>query len=90
VGVTVGLISVLVPVLARPVYVIWHAVGCSIGFIINNLLLVACFYLAFTPVGLLKRALGKRQFEKGFQKQVPTYWKEAPRISDPQRYYNQF
>jgi len=90
VGITVGLISLATPSLARPFYVVWYGIACCIGIVMTNLLLAVFYYLAFTPISLLKHALGKKTFRKGFQKGSPTYWQEAKHAPDRQRYYNQF
>jgi len=60
VGITVGLISLATPSLARPFYVVWYGIACCIGIVMTNLLLAVFYYLAFSPVSLLKRALGKK------------------------------
>src|SRR6266566_2508969 len=70
VGVTVGLIALLRPALARPVYVVWYGIACCIGIVMSNLLLAVFYYLAFAPVGLLKRGLSRKSFRKGFDKGI--------------------
>ncbi len=90
VGVAVGLIALALPTVAKPLYLVWYSIACSIGLVMSNLLLGAFYYFAVAPVGLLKRALSRRTFHKGFQKSAETYWQDARQISDPERYYNQF
>ena len=90
-GVAIGLIALAAPTLARPFYVLWHGIGCGIGIVVSNLILAGFFYLALTPVGLIKRAFAKEKtFQKGFDRKAPTYWKESKPVSNPERYYNQF
>jgi hypothetical protein len=90
IGVGLGLILWVVPQIARPFYVGWHAFACSAGFVMGNLVLAGVYLLLFAPVGLARRAMGRRTFHKGFDKSAPSYWNEEPPPGDPARYYRQF
>jgi hypothetical protein len=89
-GAALGMILWLAPQIARPFYVGWHAVACSVGFVTGNLILAGVHLLLFTPVGLVRRAMGQGTFRKGFDKSAPSYWNDAPSPGDPARYYRQF
>ena len=90
IGAGLGLILLIAPQVARPFYIGWHAVACSAGFVTGNLVLAVVYLLLFTPVGLGKRAMGRRIFRKGFDKSARSYWNDAPPPGDPARYYRQF
>ena len=90
IGVALGLILWVAPQIARPFYVGWHAVACSAGFVMGNVVLASVYLLLFAPVGLARRAMGRRSFHKGFDKSAPSYWNDAPPSRDPTRYYRQF
>ena len=89
-GVGLGVVCWVLPRLARPVYVLWYAVGCVIGMVLSNLLLGLVFYLVITPIGLMLRCLGKDPLERRLDRQAPTYWKDAEKPVDATRYFRQF
>ena len=89
-GAALGLLLWVVPGIARPIYVAWYAVACAMGFVIGNLALAAIFFLLFTPLGLALRLCGRRTFRKEFDREAPTYWRDAPPARKPEAYYRQF
>jgi len=90
VGVAVGLILWAAPAIAKPFYVAWYFIGCCVGIVVTNVLLVATYYLIMTSVGLLMRALGRAPIQKSFDRNAKTYWQDAPPATDAGRYYSQF
>jgi len=90
IGAAVGVICWTVPAVAKPFYVAWYALGCSIGIVVANLVVALIYYLIFTPMGLLLRALGKDPLERRFQPAAKTYWKDVPASTDKARYFQQF
>ena len=53
-------------------------------------MLAAVYLVMFAPVGLLLRAMGRRQLSKGFDRNAPSYWRDGQTTDDPARYYRQF
>src|SRR5437773_7307008 len=60
IGAVAGIIFLVMPTLAKPLYLIWYAAACTVGITLGNVLLLAVFYLFITGIGLLKRALGSQ------------------------------
>ena len=89
-GAGAGLLFHALPAVARPFYVVWYGVACAIGLVVSNLLLAAAFYLMLTPIGLLRRLVGRRAIERGPDASATTYWLPAPPPADPARYLRQF
>lgn len=89
-GFAVGFFSWAFPAIARPFYLVWYGLGGAVGFVMGNTLLSLTYYLLLTPIGLALRLCGRAPLKKGFDKQRASYWAEAPRSQDPQRYYRQF
>ena len=89
-GLSVGLLLLALPQLARPVYVAWYFIACCIGTVVGNLALAIVFFVLVTGLGLLMRALGRRPVRKTFDKRAATYWQDAEQVDDPSRYYRQF
>ena len=90
VGVGLGAVCWLMPRVARPVYVLWYAVGSVIGMVLSNVLLGLVFYLVITPIGVALRCLGKDPLERRLDRQASTYWKDAEKPVDATRYFRQF
>jgi hypothetical protein len=89
-GAALGLILWVVPQFVRSVYVIWYAVACSLGWVMGNAMLAAIYCLMVAPMGLTLRALGRKSFQKGFDRRAPSYWRDAPPAENAERYYRQF
>jgi hypothetical protein len=89
-GVAVGIVLWIVPQIARPFYVVWYFLACCMGLVMGNLLLAGFFYLILTPFALAKRCFARPAIRKSFDRQAPTYWKEAGPPAEPERYFKQF
>ena len=88
VGFVVGVVLWLLPAIAKPFYLVWYFVACCMGIVIGNLLFCIFYYLIFTPIGLMIPSRSK--FKRGFNKEAATYWHDAERPADSNRYYRQF
>lgn len=90
IGFGVGAISRAVPAIAPPFYYIWYALGCTIGMIVTNLIIAAMYYLVFAPIGFILRATGRDPMERKFLPADKSYWKEAEKNTDAERYFRQY
>lgn len=90
IGCALGLILFAIPAIAKPFYVTWYFLACSIGIVVSNVLIVVFYYVAVTGIGLLMRAMGKISFRKGIDKNAKTYWQDVEQTDDPARYYSQY
>ena len=89
-GAGVGSLLWLLPQLARPLYVAWHALAGCVGFVVGNALLAAVYLLLFTPIGLIRRVVAPQSFRKRIDRGAATYWSDARTPVDAARYYRQF
>ncbi len=63
------LISFMLPVLFKPLAIVWFGLAKILSFITSNILLTLMFFLLVTPVGLFRRMLGKDSLKlKTFKK----------------------
>jgi hypothetical protein len=90
IGLGAGVVLWLLPRIAKPFYLVWFFFACCMGIVMGNLLFIVFFYLVFTPLGLALRATGRKAFTKGFDRNTPTYWRDAEKGVDLKRYYRQF
>lgn len=89
-GAGAGVVFWLIPQIAKPFYLVWYFAACCIGIVISNLLIAAFFYLVITPFGLVMRIIGRDPMDRRWDKSKTSYWRDAERITDPQRYWRQF
>jgi hypothetical protein len=90
IGLVVGVVLWLLPIIARPFYIIWYFFGCCVGFVMGNVLFSAFYFLILTPMGLVMRLTGRDPLKRKFDKTTPTYWQDAEKVVDLNRYYRQF
>ncbi|HRE31711.1 MAG TPA: SxtJ family membrane protein [Candidatus Berkiella sp.] len=75
-------IVVLIPTMTKPVwlkaiYHPWMKVGHLLGWINTRIILGIIFFLLITPIGLIRRALGKDSLGLQFDKELKTYRKQV-------------
>jgi hypothetical protein len=88
VGVAAFLVGLPFPTAIRPLYALLMAIALPIGWVLSNILLMIIFYLAFTPLGLVFRLMGRDplRIRKPI---VDSYWIDHPPRTDAASYYRQ-
>jgi len=89
-GAVLGIVGLIVPAVARWIYIPWVLAAFPIGWTISHILLGAVFYLAVTPLGLLMRLLGRDPMQRAFDRSAKSYWIARPENRDGNRYFRQF
>ena len=89
-GALLGIVLWSVPAIAKPFYLLWYGIACSIGMVVSNVLLTTFYFVVVTAFGIVRRTFVKRALVKRPDKNTQTYWRDAAQVSDPQRYYSQF
>ena len=89
IGLAAGLVCMLVPRAARPLYLVWMALGCCIGLVVSNVVLAAIYFLVVTPTGLVLRMLGRDPLRRTIERNQKTYWDDAEKAGDAERYFRQ-
>ena len=90
IGATTAALLYIVPQIARPFYLAWYFLACCIGIVMSNGLLIAFFYLVITPFGLVMRMFGRDPMKRAWEPQKTTYWRDAEKFVNPERYFRQF
>jgi hypothetical protein len=90
IGGALGVLLHLLPQIARPFYLAWYFLACCIGIVVSNALLIAFFYLVITPFGLVMRAFGRDPLKRAWDPDATSYWREAEKSVDQERYFRQF
>ena len=90
IGGAVGLVCLLIPVIARPLYYVWYFLAACIGIVMANLLFALLFYVIFTPLGLIMRLLGRDALNLRWKKNAASHWIDAPAAPPATRYFSQY
>ena len=80
--------------LFRPSQVRWIYLGAAyltypIGFVVSHVVLVALYFLVFTPYGLLLRLFGHDPLKRGFDSKRSSYWEPKTERRLPASYFRQ-
>jgi len=76
VGIAAGLVlpAVLFPKVLTPIYRLWMRVGDALGWINTRIILSLVFYGLFTPIGVIRRVLLKKDpLHLAFEPEAETY-----------------
>jgi Saxitoxin biosynthesis operon protein SxtJ len=68
-----ALISVVAPILLRPLNIIWHRFGLLLSKVLSPVVLGAMFFVVFAPLSWALRLFGKNLLERR-KPDRPTYW----------------
>jgi hypothetical protein len=90
IGFTVGLAAFFVPQPFRPLYVVWYGLACSIGIVVSNVLLALLYFLAFTPYGLVMKAIGRDRLGMKPAPGATTFWQKCGPMPPKASYLRQF
>jgi hypothetical protein len=87
---TVGPLGLVWPQAIRPVFVACMVVTFPVGWVVSRLALAGLYYLAFTPVALLFRLIGRDALARRYRPELQTYWEPKPQPAGAQSYLRQF
>ena len=90
IGGAVGLVCLVVPVIARPLYYIWYAIAAAIGLFMANLIFSIMFFAVFTPLAIVIRLLGRDALNLKWKRSAPSHWQDAPPMRPAGDYFRQF
>lgn len=90
IGAGVGLVSLIVPALAKPFYTLWYGFAGCVGIVMTNLLFMLLFYGLFTPFGLFMRLIKRDALDLKKRAGATSYWKEAPPEKPASHYFRQY
>jgi len=66
--------ALLFPTVLKPAFRGWMKIALFLGYINSRILLSLCFYLMFTPIGLVQRISGRDALELKLDPNAETYW----------------
>ena len=89
-GTLAGVVFWVLPVLAKPFYVVWYFFACCMGVVVGNVLMALVFYVFVFPVGLVMRLFGRRPIQKTPDRNAPSYWLDVKPPADAKSYFHQY
>ena len=88
IGLAVFVVS-LVPVLGRPVYVVWMSLGVLLGRVTSPIVLFVIYALLVVPVGIAFRLRGRDTMKRRRDENADSYWEDYPRAESAASYLRQ-
>ncbi|MGB0721994.1 MAG: SxtJ family membrane protein [Gammaproteobacteria bacterium] len=70
-------LALAAPVVLKPLYKFWMALGAVLGFINTRIILGIAFFLVFLPVGLILKILGKDPMARRLESATQSYRVES-------------
>lgn len=89
-GLVLLLLGAVVPAIGRWICRAWYLLSGAVGFVVSNLILVACFYLVITPLALVRRATGGCPLNLKPGPNDSSWEDHADKTADPASYFRQF
>ena len=84
-----GLLTVSLPKICRPIYYVWYFFGACIGFVVTNTIFIVFFYCCFSLIAVLMR-LTDRDPLRLTRRKTDTYWVPHRQPPSSARYYRQY
>ena len=75
------LFAFVLPSALKPLQKIWMSLALAIGAVMSRVILVALFYLVFTPIGFFLRITGKDLLQLKASSNESSYWKNHTKRS---------
>jgi Saxitoxin biosynthesis operon protein SxtJ len=66
-------VALIFPPVLRPFYRVWMAIGEALGWLNTRILLIALYYIAIVPIGMIIRATGNDPMRRKFERGALTY-----------------
>ena len=83
-----AVIAFVKPEILSRFYQVWMKVGTFIGGIVSKVMMSVLYFLVFTPIAFILRAMGKDMLNKKIDRSAKSYWVE--REKQPESMKNQF
>jgi Saxitoxin biosynthesis operon protein SxtJ len=74
----------------RYVFVGWMWAAYPIGWLISHGLLAMIYYLVLSPIGLIRRAMGRDPLQRELDRDCRTYWQPHTGAKDIGQYFRQY
>ena len=90
IGAVLCILGIVLPVILKPIYMIWMIFATILGWIMTRMILSVLFYLVITPIGLISRLVGKQFLQLRWDKLKGSYWNYSSTKTEKASYERQF
>jgi len=73
-GIFIIILAFLIPILLKPIYILFSYIGFCMGWFITRITLSILFYLILTPIGLISKLFGKHYLDLKFKEDTESCW----------------
>jgi len=88
IGILFEIFGLIIPMILKPLYIIWMTFATILGWIMTRVILTVLFYLIVTPIGLIARIFGAKFLDLSWNKNVNSYWnKREKTVSDLEKQF---
>lgn len=90
VGAAVAAAGLVCPRAIKPGFFLLTLIAFPIGFAVSELALALVFFGVFTPLGLIRRFMGRDPLQRRLDRQAATYWQPKKQPADAASYLRQW
>lgn len=69
-------LAFIMPILLKPIYILWMRLALILGWINTRLILFIIFYLMLAPIGIAMRIFGVDLLDRKIDKNRKSYWQK--------------
>ncbi len=80
ISITFLILAFTLPVLLKPVYILWMKLAFVLGWINTRVILFILFHLLFTPIGLVMRLFKVDPLDRKIEKNKDSYWRKKEKM----------
>ncbi len=88
-GLLMGGMAAFKPSLLKWVFIAASLITFPIGFVVGEILMFTIYLIAFAPMALLFRIIGRDALEKQLDRNAETYWQAKAQPKDAASYFRQ-
>ena len=82
------ILGFFIPMVLKPIYIIWMTFATILGWIMTRVILAVLFYLIVTPIGLIARIFGVKFLDLSWNDDVKSYWNKRDKtVSDIEKQF---
>ncbi len=89
-GLIIFISTLILPKLARIIYVVMVGLAFPVGMVLSFVLMALFYYLILTPTGLVFRLMGRDLLDLKYKKTAESYWVKRRPPQSLKRYFHQF
>ena len=88
IGISFILLGLIIPIVLKPIYIVWMTFATILGWIMTRVILTILFYLIVTPIGLIGRIFGAKFLDLSWNNDVKSYWNKRDKtVSDMEKQF---